>query len=116
MEWLCVIRPTRIAMLTEGMAEEEAQHMSNHYERLRAATEAGTVVLAGPSLLTDDRNVGVIVFRADSQEDAQRFVDADPAVAHGVMTAELHPFRISLLAAKSSQPAGSSASPAQRNS
>ena len=100
MEWLCLIRPTRLEMLTDGMTPDEARHMSDHYERLRLETEAGSVVLAGPSLRTDDHNVGVIVFRADTEADARRFVDDDPAVANGVMTAELHPFRISLLASR----------------
>lgn len=97
MDWLCLIRPTRLEMLTEGMTAAEGKHMADHFARLQAATEAGTVVLAGPSLLTDSRNVGVIVFRAEDEAAAREFVAGDPAVANGVMTAELHPFRVSLL-------------------
>jgi uncharacterized protein YciI len=97
MEWICRIRPTRLAMLTDGGTPEEQTVMGAHFERLRALADDGVVVLAGPTLVTDERNYGVIVFRADDEDAARQVVDGDPAIAAGVMEAELLPFRISLL-------------------
>jgi uncharacterized protein len=37
-----------------------------------------------------------VVFEAKDQEDALEFMNADPAVLAGVMTAELHPFSVAL--------------------
>ncbi len=39
-----------------------------------------------------------IRFRCDSEEAAAEFMRSDPAVQGGVMTAELHSFRVSLWA------------------
>jgi len=52
------------------------------------------VVLAGPCT---DGAFGIVVFEADSEEDAAVYMNGDPAVEGGLMSAELHPFRISLM-------------------
>jgi uncharacterized protein YciI len=44
-----------------------------------------------------DKAFGIVVFQASSEEEAQEYMKNDPAVKKGIMTAELHPFRISLL-------------------
>jgi hypothetical protein len=47
---------------------------------------------------TDASSFGIVVFWAESDDAARRIVDADPAVAGGVMRAELFPFRVALRA------------------
>ena len=44
-----------------------------HHERLKAATEEGTVLLAGRSL--DGVGPAVVIFEAVSEDEAQAFVD-----------------------------------------
>jgi uncharacterized protein YciI len=39
----------------------------------------------------------VAVLEAADEEEARAFMEADPAVQAGVMLADLHPFRVSLL-------------------
>jgi len=68
-----------------------------HFERLREGTEAGTVILAGLAL--DAEGPAVVIFEADSDEEAQRFMAQDPFVVHGLFTATLHPFTASLVRA-----------------
>lgn len=74
-----------------------------HFQRLKEHTEAGTVILAGRTTGTDadglmtPKEFGIVVFEAASTADAEAFVNADPAVASGVMTAELFPYRVALL-------------------
>jgi uncharacterized protein YciI len=43
-----------------------------------------------------DQTFGLVIFEAASEEAAQAFMRADPAVAAGVMTASLHPYSIAL--------------------
>lgn len=95
-EWLYQIRPTRLEMLTEGPTSEEGEIMSAHFRHLKQLTDAGVVILAGPTLVTDERNFGVVIFRADDEAAAQQLMASDPAVAGGVMSALLFPFRVSL--------------------
>jgi hypothetical protein len=43
---------------------------------------------------------GIVIIRARSQDEAHAMVKADPAVLNGVMSAELHLFRVSLMGRK----------------
>ncbi len=65
-----------------------------HYEHLVQATEDGIVILAGRSL--DGVGPAIVVFEADSKEDARRFMEGDPFVAKGLFAASLHPFSADL--------------------
>jgi uncharacterized protein YciI len=78
----------------ERMSSEEEMVMSEHFERLKRALADGVLVLAGPCL---DGDFGIVVFRAKSEEEAKEFMENDPAVKHGIMIAELHPFHVSLI-------------------
>lgn len=91
--YLYVIRPARGGFFEAPTAGED-EVLARHYERLRQQTEAGVVLLAGPCL---DQTFGIVVFRAESDLEAEQFMREDPAVQAGVMTAELHPFRASLI-------------------
>lgn len=66
-----------------------------HYERLREATEAGRVILAGLAL--DGIGPAVVIFEAEDADDARRFMDDDPFVSGSLFTATLHPFHASLV-------------------
>jgi uncharacterized protein YciI len=91
--FIYVLRAIRPAMIDDPSPEEESR-LDEHFEYLRRALDQGRLVLAGPCL---DGEFGVVVFRADTEEAARQFMEADPAVRHGLMTAELHSFRVSLL-------------------
>lgn len=95
-EFLYRIRPTRPAMLSEGPTPEEAQATQEHFGYLKRGIEAGFVLMAGRTLSQQDA-FGIVVFRADNEEDAKKIMDADPAVEANVMQAELFPFRLALL-------------------
>ena len=95
-EFLYLVRPTRPAMLTDGMTAAEESTLAAHFAYLRQLADQGIVRLAGRTQETGAQTFGIVVLRADTVDDAQRLVDADPAVAHRVMTAELFPFRIAI--------------------
>ena len=62
-----------------------------HARYLEQATEDGIVILAGRS--SDGIGPAVVIFEADSDDDARRFMNGDPFVADGLFGASLHPFR-----------------------
>ena len=95
-DWLCIIRPSRPSFMTDASAHEQAV-MRKHFAYLQGLLREGKLVLAGPSL---DPPFGIIVLVAPSEDEAWQLVRADPSVASSVQTAELHPFRISLLAGR----------------
>lgn len=96
LQYIYLLRPTRRDMLITGPTSRESEVIARHFAYLRAATLEGVCVLAGRTLRDDESTFGVCVFQAESSEQAQGFMESDPAVSDGVMTAELHPFRIAL--------------------
>jgi uncharacterized protein YciI len=90
--WVYVVRLAREGAFAAPTAME-TQAIDRHFDRLKKAFDAGTVHLAGPTL---DGAFGLVVFDAEDEEPARRFMIEDPAVEAGVMHAELHPFRMSL--------------------
>jgi uncharacterized protein YciI len=68
---------------------------ADHFARLKQAMEDGIVILAGRS--QDGIGPAIVIFEADTDEDAQRFMEEDPFVSEGLFTATLHPFRAALL-------------------
>lgn len=93
------IQPARPAMLVDGPNERESETIGRHFEYLKELTAAGRVLMAGRTLNTDDSSFGIVVFVADTKADAEALVGGDPAVAQGVMRAELFPFGVALWAA-----------------
>jgi hypothetical protein len=43
-----------------------------------------------------DKTFGIAIFEAPDEDAARKFMQEDPAVAGGLMTAELHPFAVAL--------------------
>ena len=86
---------TRLGMLTEPTASE-ADAVSRHYAYLAANAEAGVVLVAGRTQNVDEDTFGIIIFEAADGEVANEFMTNDPAVAEGVMSAAVFPYRVAL--------------------
>ena len=97
-QFLYKIQPTRLAMLTEGPTAEEDRLVGEHLQYLKGLMEAGVVKLAGRTLNDDASTFGIVIFEAADTNAAHAIADNDPAVRHGVMRAEIYPFRIALMA------------------
>lgn len=96
-QFLYRIQPTRLAMLTDGQTEDEAQVVEAHFEYLSALTNKGIVLLAGRTLNDDADTFGIVIFQTQTEDEAQQIMGQDPAVVHGVMSAKLFPYRIGLI-------------------
>ena len=92
-QYVYLIRPVRDHFMTT-MTEEESAIMGRHFQYLQDRLANNELILAGPCT---DGAFGIVVFEEESEEAAQRYMESDPAVQTGVMKAELHPFKASLL-------------------
>jgi uncharacterized protein YciI len=92
-EFIYFIRPKRPGFIENPTPEENAV-MEAHFKYLKFGLETGTVILAGPC---PDRSFGVVIFQAETEGAAQKFMSDDPSVKNGVMSAELSPFRVALM-------------------
>jgi uncharacterized protein len=76
-------------------AEDKAA-VDRHLANFKAAVQSGQLILAGRTRETGDKTFGIAVFEAADEAAAREFMEADPAIAAGVTTAELHPFSVGL--------------------
>jgi uncharacterized protein YciI len=96
-QFIYVFDPVRpeLVLDPDAWTEEDTRIASEHFAYLQRATRDGIVILAGRSL--DGKGPAVVIFEADTEDDARRFMEADPFVAGGLMRASLHPFRAALV-------------------
>ena len=77
--------------------EKENNIVGVHFKRLKEFTEKGVVILAGRTTNSDSAQFGIVIFKSTNYEEAEKFMNEDPAISEGIMTAELFPFRVALI-------------------
>ena len=77
-----------------GFNAEDQKIIADHFQYLKDKLEIGELILAGPC---EDQAFGIVIFRAESESKARLFMENDPAILRGLMTAELHAFKVSLI-------------------
>ena len=95
--FLYILRPVRLAMLTEGPTAEEQALAGAHWQYSIDLLKRGVLVFGGRTMVRDSSSFAPVVIRAASMEDARAIVEGDPAVAGGVFHAELCPFQPMLM-------------------
>jgi uncharacterized protein YciI len=96
-QFVYVLKPNRIEMLTAGPTPAEAGVLSAHVEYLERLAGEGAVLLAGRTQTKGENTFGIVIIRAGSEREARHVMDNDPAVLGGVMGARLFPYRIAVL-------------------
>jgi uncharacterized protein YciI len=70
--------------------------LSRHFARFKHAVDTGELILAGRTNEPGDKTFGIAIFEATDEAAARQFMESDPAVIAGLMTAELHSFSVAL--------------------
>lgn len=76
--------------------KEDNMVLSRHFVRFQHAIETGELILAGRTKEPGDKTFVIAIFEAKDAAAARAFMESDPAVVAGLMTAELHPFMVAL--------------------
>jgi uncharacterized protein len=76
--------------------KDDKMALDRHFARFQHAVETGELILAGRTSETGDKTFGIVIFEAKDEAAARNFMESDPAVVAGLMTAELHPFTVAL--------------------
>jgi uncharacterized protein YciI len=80
----------------EAWTADDKAAVDRHLGNFKAAVQSGQLILAGRTRESGDKTFGIAIFEAADEAAAQKFMEADPAIAAGVMIAELHPFSVVL--------------------
>jgi uncharacterized protein YciI len=80
----------------KAWTKEDSAIVGRHFQKLKNATAAGTVIFAGRTMEAGDKTFGLVVFEAPNSDEAKTFAESDPAVTDGVMTVTVHPFALVL--------------------
>lgn len=96
-QYLYIIKPKRVVMLTEEPDPHERETMGKHFNYLQQLTEQGILILAGRTLNNDEDTIGIAIINAASDDEACAIVANDPAVSQGVMNARLFPYRVAFI-------------------
>ncbi|HEY0947837.1 MAG TPA: nuclear transport factor 2 family protein, partial [Opitutaceae bacterium] len=108
-EWLYLLRLVPRLHDDKAWTPDDNAAVGRHFQHLKAATAKGQVVFAGRTMEPGERTFGVVVFEAPDEDTARRFMESDPAVVAGVMTAELHPYALALARDRAAVAAGDEA-------
>ena len=84
----------RLGMVTEGPSAGELPVLQEHLAYLQGLAGDGRLIMAGRSTTEDERVFGLAFLEVEDEAAAHALMEADPAVRHGMMRAELFPFRI----------------------
>jgi uncharacterized protein YciI len=76
--------------------KEDNTVLERHLSRFKEAIKSGQLILTGRTQEPGERTFGIAIFAAADEAAARALMQADPAVASGLMTAELHPFNVVL--------------------
>jgi uncharacterized protein YciI len=80
----------------DNWTEREEKIVDKHFAKLQVLLAEGKLVLAGKTLGIDEKTFGIVILEVESEEEALTIMENDPAVAEGIMKAELFPYKIAL--------------------
>jgi uncharacterized protein len=95
-QFIYVLRLVPRLHADSAWTKEDNGALERHFTRFQDAAKSGQLILAGRTSESGDKTFGIAIFEAPDEDAARKFMQEDPAVAGGLMTAELHPFAVAL--------------------
>ncbi|PYJ09116.1 MAG: hypothetical protein DMF06_10985 [Verrucomicrobia bacterium] len=95
-QFIYVLRLVPRLHADSAWTKDDEKALARHFARLKQAIDTGEVILAGRTMEPGDKTFGIAIFEAADEKAARSFMESDPAVVAGLMTAELHPFAVAL--------------------
>ena len=95
-QFIYVLRLVPRLHADSAWTKDDEMALSRHFARFKHAIDTGELILAGRTTEPGDKTFGIAIFEAADEKAARSFMESDPAVVAGLMTAELHPFAVAL--------------------
>jgi uncharacterized protein len=81
----------------KNWTDKENAVVGRHFSYLQKMQDDRKLILAGKTKGLDADTFGIVIFEAESEEEALSLMNGDPAVKEGIMTAELFPYQVALV-------------------
>lgn len=97
-QWLGILTLTSKFQDDKNWTASDQAIVSEHFKRLVKLNKEGKVILAGRTqLATNDPNMmGLVIFYAKDEKEANNFMQNDPAVKNKIMLAKVLPYGIAV--------------------
>lgn len=97
-QYLGVLTLTEKYRSEKNWTKADEAIVGEHFQRLVKFKNEGIVLLAGRTELALDNTdmMGLVVFEAANDVEAQRFMDEDPAVKNKIMQVKVHPYSVAI--------------------
>jgi len=95
-QFIYVLRLVPRLHADSAWTKDDEMALSRHFARFKHAIDSGELILAGRTMEPGDKTFGIAIFESTDEKAARSFMESDPAVVAGLMTAELHPFAVAL--------------------
>src|SRR6266516_7910256 len=95
-QFIYVLRLVPRLYSDSNWTKEDKAVLERHFIHFQEAIKSGQLILAGRTKEPGDKTFGIAIFEAPDKAAARAFMQADPTLAGGLMTAELHPFAVAL--------------------
>ena len=82
---------------TAAWTPEKQQSVAAHFARLQKMLQDGILILAGKTSTDLSTTFGIVVYEAESLEEAKAIAEDDPAVKAKIMTVEVYPYQVALM-------------------
>lgn len=99
-QYVYFLRLIPVLLNESNWTTRENEIVDRHFRKLQALLADGRLVLAGRTLNMDPSGCGIIILEVSSENEARALMESDPAVEEGIMTAELFPYRVALMAGR----------------
>jgi uncharacterized protein YciI len=96
-QFIYVLKLIPVLLNESNWTKEEEAIVDKHFNVLQELQRDGKLILAGRTLIMDEKTFGIVILEVATEEEAQTIMENDPAVSGGVMTAELFPYRVALI-------------------
>ena len=96
-EFIYVLKLRPDLLEDSNWTEIENKIVEEHFQRLKIDCEEGKVILAGRTLTNTPEGFGIVIFRDISFENAEIYMNNDPAIQKKIMTATLFPYSVALI-------------------
>lgn len=97
MQYIYVLKLIPSLLDELNWTEKENKIIEDHFKHLMKLKEDGKLILAGRSLNMDEDSFGLVIFSAESKNDAQLIMKDDPALKEQIMTSKLYPYSVALI-------------------